>query len=439
MTDTTNNILNQSFSGSVSVGRDLTVGGRVNARGDSTFHRDVYIEGWLNARNIRGAGKGLYETTDKLNEAYPNPQNGWFALVGNTLPADIYLAWGGKWVTTGQQGGEPILELGKLKEISQSLEDEISARVAADEHLQAAIDEEAKARKTGDDELTKALAKEVSDREQAITDEVLSRTQALNEAIASEAAARVKAIGEEALARDLAIKEEATARTDADTSLQDSLNEHVKNLQEVDKTHEDRLLALEQSEWPLKLELNIMPTLTTYTGEEKVAAVIWNLTRKGKALEPTELSIKQDGKLLEAELSSSGTLTTTVNKLGDTQFEIIVSADGLTASQAKSLTMVLPLYFGFDQASDVANLSIKSLDKYDPLTTPAGTYTIENALDGNFLWFCVPDTMNITKVTSGGFAVPMEAAVSGQTELGGYKCYRSSNAIVAGSYKYTLS
>lgn len=439
MTDTTNNIENQSFAGSISVGRDLTVGGRVNARGDSTFHRDVYIEGWLNARNIRGAGKGLYETTDKLDEAYPNPENGWFALVGDTLPADIYRAWGGKWVATGQQGGEPVLELGKLKEISQSLENEISARVAADEQLQAAIDEEVKARKAGDDELSKALAKEVADREQAIADEVLSRTQALNEAIASEAEARVKASNEEALARDLAIKGEATARADADASLQDSLDEHVKNLQEADQTHEDRLLALEQSEWPLKLELNIMPSLATYTGEDKVVSVIWNLTRKGKALEPTELSIKQDGKVLEVEKSSSGTLIATVNKLGNTQFEIIVSADGLTASQTKNLTMVLPLYFGFDQASDVADLSIVSLGKYDPLTTPAGTYTIANALDGNFLWLCVPDTMSIAKVTSGGFAVPMEAAVSGQTELGGYKCYRSSNAIVAGTYKYTLS
>ena len=89
MTEETNNIENHSVGGSVAVGRDVTVGGRSIVRGNATFDRDVYISGWLNARNIRGAGKGLYETVDKLNSAYPNPENGWFALVGDTLPADI--------------------------------------------------------------------------------------------------------------------------------------------------------------------------------------------------------------------------------------------------------------------------------------------------------------------------------------------------------------
>ena len=140
MTEETNNIENHSVGGSVAVGRDVTVGGRSTIRGNATFNRDVYISGWLNARNIRGAGKGLYETVEKLNSAYPNPENGWFALVGNTLPADIYRAWGGVWEATGQKGGEPVLELARLTELSESLENEVSARVDADEALKKAIE-----------------------------------------------------------------------------------------------------------------------------------------------------------------------------------------------------------------------------------------------------------------------------------------------------------
>ena len=184
MTEETNNIENHSVGGSVAVGRDVTVGGRSTIRGNATFNRDVYISGWLNARNIRGAGKGLYETVEKLNSAYPNPENGWFALVGDTLPADIYRAWGGEWKATGQKGGEPVLELAKLTELSESLENEVSART------------------NGDKELSDALAKEIADREKAIADEVLARTTAITEAIESEADARSKAIAAEAKARE---------------------------------------------------------------------------------------------------------------------------------------------------------------------------------------------------------------------------------------------
>jgi len=461
MTEETNNIENHSVGGSVAVGRDVTVGGRSTVRGNATFNRDVYISGWLNARNIRGAGKGLYETVDKLNSAYPNPENGWFALVGDTLPADIYRAWGGEWVATGQKGGEPVLELAKLTELSESLENEVSARVAADEALKNAIDAEVTARANGDKELSDALTKEIADREKAIADEVLARTTAINEAIEAEAAARTKAIAAEAKARedadvaetkartaaieaeaqarDTAISAEATARSNADTALQTAMNENVKELKGADTEHESRLLALEQSEWPLSLELSINPILIEFTGSEKGTSVAWKIMRKGVGVTPTVLTFKQDGVALSAELVANGSINAKVDKLGDTVFEIAVEAEGMKKSASKKLTMVLPVYMGFAGASDAAGLAITGLSKYAPLTSPAGTYKIKNNADGIYLWLCVPDTMTINKVTSSGFTVPMREVQTGQTELGGYKCYRSSNAIVAGEYTYTIS
>lgn len=461
MTEETNNIENHSVGGSVAVGRDVTVGGRSTIRGNATFNRDVYISGWLNARNIRGAGKGLYETVEKLNSAYPNPENGWFALVGNTLPADIYRAWGGVWEATGQKGGEPVLELAKLTELSESLENEVSARVAADEALKKAIDAEVTARANGDKELSDALTKEIADREKAIADEVLARTTAITEAIDAEADARTKAIAAEAKARedadvaeakartaaieaeaqarDTAISTEATARSNADTALQTAMNENVKELKGADTEHESRLLALEQSEWPLSLELSINPILIEFTGSEKDTSVAWKIMRKGVGVTPTVLTFKQDGVALSAELSANGSINAKVNKLGDTVFEIAVEAEGMKKSASKKLTMVLPVYMGFAGASDAAGLAITELSKYAPLASPAGTYKIKNNADGIYLWLCVPDTMTINKVTSSGFTVPMREVQTGQTELGGYKCYRSSNAIVAGEYTYTIS
>lgn len=461
MIEETNNIENHSVGGSVAVGRDVTVGGRSTIRGNATFNRDVYISGWLNARNIRGAGKGLYETVEKLNSAYPNPENGWFALVGNTLPADIYRAWGGVWEATGQKGGEPVLELARLTELSESLENEVSARVAADEALKKAIDAEVTARTNGDKELSDALTKEIADREKAIADEVLARTTAITEAIEAEADARTKAIAAEAKARedadaaetkartaaieaeaqarDTAISAEATARSNADTALQTAMNENVKELKGADTLHENRLLALEQSEWPLSLELSINPILIEFTGSEKDTSVAWKIMRKGVGVTPTVLTFKQDGVALSAELVANGSINAKVNKLGDTVFEIAVEAEGMKKSASKKLTMVLPVYMGFAGASDASGLAITGLSKYAPLTSPAGTYKIKNNADGIYLWLCVPDTMTINKVTSSGFTVPMREVQTGQTELGGYKCYRSSNAIVAGEYTYTIS
>lgn len=439
MTEETNNIENHSVGGSVAVGRDVTVGGRSTIRGNATFNRDVYISGWLNARNIRGAGKGLYETVEKLNSAYPNPENGWFALVGDTLPADIYRAWGGEWKATGQKGGEPVLELAKLTELSESLENEVSARVAADEALKKAIDAEVSARTNGDKELSDALAKEIADREKAIADEVLARTTAITEAIDAEADARTKAIAAEAKAREDADVAETTARSEADKALQTAMDKNVTELKGADTEHESRLLALEQSEWPLSLELTINPILIEFTGSEKDASVSWKIMRKGVGVTPTVLTFKQDGVALSAELSANGSINAKVNKLGDTVFEIEVEADGMQKSASKKLTMVLPVYMGFAGASDAAGLAITELSKYAPLASPAGTYRIKNNADGIYLWLCVPDTMTINKVTSSGFTVPMREVQSGQTELGGYKCYRSSNAIVAGEYTYTIS
>lgn len=461
MTEETNNIENHSVGGSVAVGRDVTVGGRSNVRGNATFNRDVYISGWLNARNIRGAGKGLYETVEKLNSAYPNPENGWFALVGNTLPADIYRAWGGKWEATGQKGGEPVLELAKLTELSESLENEVSARVAADEALKKAIDAEVTARANGDTELSDALTKEIADREKAIADEVLARTSAIDKAIEAEAAARTKDIAAEAKAREdadaaetkartaaieaevqargTAISYEARARSEADKALQAAMDKNVTELKGADTEHESRLLALEQSEWPLSLELSINPILIEFTGSEKDTTVAWKIMRKGEGVTPTVLTFKQDGVALSAELAANGSINAKVNKLGDTVFEIAVEADGMQKSASKKLTMVLPVYMGFAGASDAAGLAIAELPKYAPLASPAGTYKIKNNADGIYLWLCVPDTMTINKVTSSGFTVPMREVQTGQTELGGYKCYRSSNAIVAGEYTYTIS
>ena len=90
-------------------------------------------------------------------------------------------------------------------------------------------------------------------------------------------------------------------------------------------------------------------------------------------------------------------------------------------------------------AADAAGLVLTDLVKQAIKTSPAGTYSLNNTTTGHYLWLCVPNTMTIKKVTSGGFDVPMEAAQSSTTAVDTYKCYRSSSPINQGAMNIVVS
>lgn len=97
----------------LSVGGKLTSNGNLEQNGDTELNGNVRVKGTLYADNIKSAFKGLFSTVDALRKAYPSPDDGSFALVGSTLPADVYKANNKTWAATGQQGGGSLtLELG---------------------------------------------------------------------------------------------------------------------------------------------------------------------------------------------------------------------------------------------------------------------------------------------------------------------------------------
>lgn len=101
-----------SFEGDVSVGRNHNVGGDSTVRGKSLVKGNLKVEGWLDARNIKAPCKGWFLTEGRLLEAYPEPNEGWYALVGPTLPAQLYRADENKtWQATGQMAGEPHVDV----------------------------------------------------------------------------------------------------------------------------------------------------------------------------------------------------------------------------------------------------------------------------------------------------------------------------------------
>lgn len=94
------------IDGDISVGRNVALGGGAYVEGNSIFKSNVRVDGWLDAKNLRGADKGLYTTQAELLARYPNPEEGWWALVGLNSPFEIWRVVNGAWVNSGEyQGG----------------------------------------------------------------------------------------------------------------------------------------------------------------------------------------------------------------------------------------------------------------------------------------------------------------------------------------------
>ena len=121
------NIKNESIQGDLSVSRNTTIGGELQTRGNAEFDHDVLIKGWLKADNIIGECKGLFASEEALGTAYPRPTEGWYAFVGGTLPADVYRAENGKWVKTGEKGGETNVYLDRILSDINSIKAQIDS------------------------------------------------------------------------------------------------------------------------------------------------------------------------------------------------------------------------------------------------------------------------------------------------------------------------
>lgn len=210
----------------------------------------------------------------------------------------------------------------------------------------------------------------------------------------------------------------------------EEVNSSLKHLKDTDTQHENRLLALEQSEWPLSLELTLTPALLEYTGSEKDVSVSWKVSRKGAELVPTALAIKQDGVAQTAGLAASGSINAKVKKLGDTLFEISVTADSMKKTVVSKLTMVLPIYCGFGTSeTDVA----VDANKLSPRTSANGTYAKTSAKDNVNFIILVPETMpGLSSFTMGGapFVMTTSSVVINNHD---YYMYKSGGIYMSGT------
>ena len=89
------------IDGDVSVGRNVSLGGKAEIAGSARIGHDLKVEGWLDAPNIKDVNKGFYRSVEALESAYPSPRDGWLAGVGVSSPFAAYIGTGGVWEATG--------------------------------------------------------------------------------------------------------------------------------------------------------------------------------------------------------------------------------------------------------------------------------------------------------------------------------------------------
>lgn len=99
-----------------------------------------------------------------------------------------------------------------------------------------------------------------------------------------------------------------------------------------------------------------------------------------------------------------------------------------------SISVVNPMYVGAGAA--YADVVVEGC-KQSARTSASGTYNVTVASNGQYVFFVVPSSMTINKVTLSGFDFPLLAADT--TSKSGYKIYKSANTYKAGTLTLVVS
>lgn len=236
---------------------------------------------------------------------------------------------------------------------------------------------------------------------------------------------------------------EINARTEADERLQQNINTVDDKL---DKEITDRTEG-DNSIWEVLYNqfiqisgFGVSPTII-----EKGVATNINISGRflfaGNPLTPDTLTLKMNDKVISNQpvnnlSGTKDTLTTTSDRI---TYSVSITAHGVTKNASATVSAYYPCYFGHTTKTIIVGTDVLSFSKQSIKSSPNGTYSMSDISQGEYAWLCVPSNFNINSVTSSGFSVPMEAAISVPVEgKGNYKCYRTSSSLVAGTFNFVI-
>ena len=245
----------------------------------------------------------------------------------------------------------------------------------------------------------------------------------------------------QALLEDLATETEA--RIEADKQLQSNIDTATGNLNKeiADRIENDNSIwEVLYNQFVQISEFGVSPTIV-----EKGVATTININGRflfaGEPVTPDTLILKRGDALLSDRPvdNLSGTKDTLNTNDDTTTYSLSITAHGVTRNTSAIVSAYYPCYFGHTTKTIIVGTDVLSFSKQSIKSSPNGTYSVSDISQGEYVWLCIPSNFNINSVTSSGFSVPMEAAISVPVEgKGNYKCYRTSGSLVAGTFNFVI-
>lgn len=245
----------------------------------------------------------------------------------------------------------------------------------------------------------------------------------------------------QALLEDLAT--EIEARIEADKQLQSNIDTVTDNLNKeiADRIENDNSIwEVLYNQFVQISEFGVSPTIV-----EKGVATTININGRflfaGEPVTPDTLILKRGDALLSDRPvdNLSGTKDTLNTNDDTTTYSLSITAHRVTRNTSAIVSAYYPCYFGHTTKTIIVDTDVLSFSKQSIKSSPNGTYSMSDISQGEYVWLCIPSNFNINSVTSSGFSVPMEAAISVPVEgKGNYKCYRTSSSLVAGTFNFVI-
>jgi hypothetical protein len=166
-------------------------------------------------------------------------------------------------------------------------------------------------------------------------------------------------------------------------------------------------------------------------GVETNVTLNWSTKFNNQEIEPDSLEVKKGSEVL----TSDKTLKTIGDSVTDTQaYSMTAVIKGIAKTASVTVNAYYPMYFGASAKNALESADILAMTKQPIKSSPAGNATVEVGAN-EYLWLCVPSTMSVNSVKSGGFDVPMAAPVTVAVDgKGDYKCYRSASPFAEGTF-----
>lgn len=170
------------------------------------------------------------------------------------------------------------------------------------------------------------------------------------------------------------------------------------------------------------LDFVVTPTVI----EERVPTQVqlsWQFYFNGVAFSPDSITIEENGDLILSDITQKH-ITRELNT--STDYVATAIFKGIPKVISVRVSSYLPMYFGSSESELLTDIAV--LSKQPVQETPSGRYDIP-IIENGYVWWCVPQSMNIDGVESEGFEVPIEEPVI----VNNYKCYRSTNRLKSGT------